>query len=116
MDSFGIIGTVPGLYSTEVSVVKSGNKAGIESQPMVIRIVNGTKVVVSHSGAFRLIIMTPTGRTLAAWDGKETATFTLNEKKLGRGLYIAVVQTGNGMFSQRFTVLPFLSTSTRKTD
>ena len=61
-------------------------------------------LILSCDDNYQVSIITPAGRTLAKFKGKGKSSFTFDKNKIGRGLYIAVVRTKNGLVSQRFIV------------
>jgi glucuronoarabinoxylan endo-1,4-beta-xylanase len=66
---------------------------------------NARQLNVSYRGEFRVAITTASGRTVAAFSGKERSTFALDPKEFGLGAYFAVVHTKNGAATKRFIVI-----------
>jgi hypothetical protein len=104
MDSFGVMGVYGAQYG--VSSVKEPFKtSGIEmsdiSKAVSVRYSAG-RLTVSYGGSYQVSITSIAGRTLATFNGKGRSDFVLDTKRIGSGLYLAVVQTKNGLVSRRF--------------
>jgi hypothetical protein len=104
MDSFGVMGAV----GPDVDVVKppigakryehrfGGNACTVNYST--------NRLTVAYNGAYRLFITSALGRTVAVFNGIGRSDFQLDAKRIGGGMYFAVVSTKNGLISRRFMV------------
>jgi hypothetical protein len=107
MDSFGIIGVVPGLNSGNVSIsdLRQHDAGGITQLAKNVGIkYSARSIEVNCAGEYRLSVTTVAGRTLAIFQGKGTTTFPLHATVFGSGIYCAVVKSPNGVVAKRFVV------------
>jgi len=101
MDSFGVVGTTPGLTGIKGRMNGPGWS---ETKAANVQYL-AHRLVVSCSGDYRVsIISANTGRTLAVFNGKGSSSFALDAKRFGSGMYFAVVHTTSGMVSRRFII------------
>jgi hypothetical protein len=102
MDSFGVIGTTPGVAVKEPSGTP-GLKAAATGNVSVHY--KGRRLTVSYGGEYKVAITSVLGRTLATFNGKGQSEFVLDPKRFGFGIYFAVVHTKCGNESRRFVVI-----------
>jgi hypothetical protein len=62
------------------------------------------RLTISYSGDYQVAITSALGRTLATFNGHGRSSFVLDPKRIGSGIYFAVVHTKNGLVSRRFMV------------
>ncbi|HEX2612373.1 MAG TPA: right-handed parallel beta-helix repeat-containing protein, partial [Fibrobacteria bacterium] len=100
MDSFGVIGTTPGL----VTGIKAGRGAhDVQRGNGATMRYSAGRLAVACAGDYRVsIVSMATGRTLAEMRGHGNADFALDSKRAGSGLYYAVVRTADGLDSRPF--------------
>jgi hypothetical protein len=99
MDSFGVIGTTPGLTTG----IKAGRGARTERGNGAAMRYSAGRLLVSCPGDYRVsIVSMATGRTLARMRGHGDAAFALDPKHAGSGLYYAIVRTADGLDSRPF--------------
>jgi hypothetical protein len=101
MDSFGII------TSVGVGVKEPFNTPGLEVSDLgraVSVYYSARRLTVWYNGSYHVSITSVAGRTLATFNGKGRSVFTLDAKRIGSGLFFAVVNTKNGLVSKRFLV------------
>jgi hypothetical protein len=100
MDSFGVMGV------TGPNVGVKGAKRyenGLASQTISANF-KANRLTVSYGGEYKVAITSVSGRTLTAYHGKGQASFTLDTRRMGDGVYFAVISTKNGFTSHRFIV------------
>jgi hypothetical protein len=108
MDSFGIIGTVPGPdfnLICETSIVSRGNDYGLsklDNKPVMA--FGGSVLSVSYRGDYQVSIISPAGRTVTRFSGNGLTDFALDAKQIPSGMYFAMVRTKAGMVTRRFLV------------
>jgi hypothetical protein len=101
MDSFGIVGTVPGPAYGTSKVLHPAEHETAEFKPLAVQYRSG-RLTISLEGAYDAVITTVSGRTLARFEGRGRSSFALNAKRFGCGTYLLVVNTKNGVVSRRF--------------
>lgn len=102
MDSFGVVGTTPGLTGIK-GRMKGLDRSEITKAATVQY--SAHRLAVSCNGDYHVSITSATtGRTLAIFYGKGSSSFALDPKRFGSGLYFAVVHTTSGMISRRFII------------
>ena len=99
MDSFG---AMPAACEGIPMAVRDHAKA-IAAAPSVIIYANG-RLTIADRGEYSVAITTPAGRTVVRLRGKNNATFTINRKSFGAGIYIAIVKSKNSMVAKRIVV------------
>jgi hypothetical protein len=100
MDSFGVMGT-PGLIPTNITA--DGPFETPDRKSLYLDY-NTCRLTVSFGGKYRVAITSASGRTLATFDGNGRSNFALGARRLGSGMYFAVVYSQNGFISRRFIV------------
>lgn len=103
MDSFGVMGTTPGVGVLEEPFKKTGPEVSDMGKAVSVRY-SARRLSVSYSGDYRVAITSASGRTLATFNGHGHSSFVLDPKRIGSGIYFAVVHTRNGLVSRRFMV------------
>jgi hypothetical protein len=105
MDSFGIIGEVPGTIPVVSGIQNGPNGPGISdiSKEVTVRYI-ARLLTVSYSGDYQVAVTSMAGRVLATFKGKGRSSFAVDPKCFGSGMYLAVVHTRNGPTSKRFIV------------
>lgn len=108
MDSFGIVGTVPGLLTGPVAAqepprqTRGVERAGLD-KAVAIRY-DARSLTVTHQGDYKVAITSMAGQAITAYNGNGCTSYALDRTMVGSGLYIAVVTTQNGITKQRFVV------------
>jgi glucuronoarabinoxylan endo-1,4-beta-xylanase len=103
------------LAATSVTTFVGRITTGVKDRPKVPGMSDISKAVtfnyntrqlnVSYGGDYRVAITTASGRTVAAFSGKERSTFVLEPEQFGLGAYFAVVHTKNGAATKRFIMI-----------
>jgi hypothetical protein len=102
MDSFGIVGTVPGpVYETRLQQPVERETSVFKSLSVQYR---SGRLILSLDGAYHAAVTTVSGRTLASFEGGGRSGFDVDAKRFGCGAYILVVNNKNGVASRRFIV------------
>jgi hypothetical protein len=103
MDSFGVMG-LPGP-SVDVSppiALKRYGEGGVGKSISIHY--NARRLTISHRGAYRVLITSVSGRTVASFNARGRSDFQWDALRIGGGIYMAVVHTSNGFLSRRFIV------------
>jgi len=102
MDSFGVMGTTGPI----VGVIESQKTNEFPAADLKLIGVkcNARLLTVSCGGDYKVAITSASGRTIASFNGKGSSSFVLDAKRIGRGIYLAVINTKSGIASRRFIV------------
>ncbi|MBN2188632.1 MAG: right-handed parallel beta-helix repeat-containing protein [Chitinispirillaceae bacterium] len=102
MDSFGVIGTTPG-----VAVKEPFNPPRLEASDMDKAVsvrYSDRRLTVSYSGDYQVAVTSIAGRTLATFNGTGRSSYIVDRRLFGSGTYLAVVHTRTGPVTKRFIV------------
>ena len=99
MDSFG---RMPVSDNTPVlEPFKANGREPFGLKPLLVKYYAG-RLMVSCYGDYNVAIMSASGRILAAFNGKGRSVFSLEARKIGCGMYFAIVKTQSDLASCRF--------------
>jgi hypothetical protein len=105
MDSFGIIGEVPGAIPVVSGIRGPANGRVIpDISKAVLVSYTARMLTVSYDGSFQVAVTSVSGRTIATFNGKGYSSFAVDPKRFGCGTYLAAVNTKNGAVIKRFIV------------
>jgi hypothetical protein len=102
MDSFGVIGAA-GVGIAHQPVEGKAFEGGLNGESISV-IFNAGRLSVECGGTYRVVVTTVSGRTVASFDGRGSSNFVLDSKRVGGGIYFAVIKAKNGSVSRRFIV------------
>ena len=98
MDSFGVMT----VRNTSLQRPTAKNKI-LTGVPVSIRYIRGS-LIVYHAGDYKLIVTSPNGKTIAVFTGRGIHGFALAQKRIAKGIYIAVLCSAQGRITRRFLV------------
>ncbi|MBN1760593.1 MAG: hypothetical protein JW863_19855 [Chitinispirillaceae bacterium] len=105
MDSFGIVGTVPGPdFSTTVGVPHQTHRHSSSDKNKVTMSFNGGVLKIGCKGDYQVSIISPAGRTVTRFSGTGSTNYIFDAKQIKPGMYFALIRAKLGMVSKRFLV------------